>query len=88
MQMQLNPMSDFLKPLIEEKVSFFVCNNALSSFAYELATIASQGSAASRASVVEIHDELAAHFIKGTMLVPSGVAAANALQEQHFTYLP
>jgi intracellular sulfur oxidation DsrE/DsrF family protein len=86
--LQHNPMRDFLQPLIEAGISFFVCNNGLSGFAYEIALKASQGTPVSRETVVAIHDDLAAHFISGTMLVPSGVAAANALQEARFTYLP
>jgi intracellular sulfur oxidation DsrE/DsrF family protein len=34
-----------------------------------------------------MHDDLAAHFVPGVMLVPAGVAAINAVQEAHFTYL-
>jgi intracellular sulfur oxidation DsrE/DsrF family protein len=84
-----NPMADFLKPLVDQGVSFFVCNNALSGFAFELAQkVAPGGASVTRESVVAIHDELAAHFLPGTMLVPAGVAAVNAAQEARFTFLP
>jgi len=84
-----NPMADFLRPLMEQGVSFFVCNNALTSLAVEIARrTAVNGAAVTRARVVAIHDELAHHFLPGTMLVPAGVAAVNAAQEAHFTFLP
>lgn len=50
--------------------SFFVCRNALN----DLATTSGTDLAT-----------LAAHLLPGTMLVPAGVAAINALQEEHFT---
>jgi hypothetical protein len=69
--------------------SFFVCNNALSGLAYEIAqAIAPQGTPVARDQVVSIHDEMVEHFLPGTMLVPNGVGALNALQEQRFTFLP
>jgi intracellular sulfur oxidation DsrE/DsrF family protein len=84
-----SPMADFLKPLVDQGVSFFVCNNALSGFAFELAQkAATDGAPVKHESVVAIHDELAAHFLPGTMLVPAGVAAVNAAQEARFTFLP
>jgi intracellular sulfur oxidation DsrE/DsrF family protein len=84
-----NPMADFIRPLTEQGVSLFVCNNALSGFAAELARrTVPQGDTVTREQVVAIHDELAAHFIPGTMLVPAGVAAVNAAQEARFTFLP
>jgi hypothetical protein len=45
------------------------------------------GTAATRAQVVAIHDDLAAHFLPGAFLVPAGVAAINAAQEARFTLL-
>jgi intracellular sulfur oxidation DsrE/DsrF family protein len=85
-----NPMAEFLRPLIDEGVSFFVCNNALTSLALQIARrVASKGDAAvTREQVITIHDDLAKHFLPGTMLVPAGVAAVNAAQEARFTYLP
>jgi intracellular sulfur oxidation DsrE/DsrF family protein len=85
-----NPMADFVRSLTEQGVSLFVCNNALSGFAVELArrVVVPPGSAVTRERVVAIHDELAAHFLPGTMLVPAGVAAVNAAQEARFTFLP
>lgn len=81
---QANPAAPLYRELVAEHgVSFFVCNNALSGMAVYLA-----GTAATRASVVAIHDELAAHFLPGTWLVPAGVAALNAAQEARFTLLP
>jgi intracellular sulfur oxidation DsrE/DsrF family protein len=86
--LQHNPMADFLKPLTEAGVSFFVCNNSLSGFAYELAQKAAKGAPVKQEAVISIHSELAAHFISSTMLVPAGVAAVNAVQEARFTFLP
>ncbi|MGH7727265.1 MAG: hypothetical protein ACREM2_00520 [Vulcanimicrobiaceae bacterium] len=84
-----NPMENFLRPLIDQGTSFFVCNNALSRFAAALAhRTAPNGVAPTRKEVVAIHDELVDHFIPETRLVPSGVAAVNAVQEAHFTFGP
>ena len=69
--------------------SFFVCNNALSGLAYDIAKATTpSGTTLTREQVVAIHDEFAAHFLPGTMLVPTGVGALNAIQEQRFTFLP
>ena len=84
-----NPMADFLHPLLDQGVSFFVCNNALSGLAVEIARrTAPKGVDVTREQVVAVHDELAEHFLPGTMLVPAGVAAVNAAQEARFTFLP
>jgi len=84
-----NTMMEFLRPLIEQGLSLFVCNHALSGFALELARrVAPNGSPPTRAQVVRVHDDLASHFVPRTMLVPAGVAAVNALQEHRYTYLP
>jgi hypothetical protein len=50
--------------------SFFVCQNAL-------------GDLARRVGVTL--DVLQSHLLAGMMMVPAGVAAVNALQEEHFT---
>lgn len=52
------------------RASFFACNNALTSLARRL------GAAP---------DDLRAHVLPGMMIVPAGVAAINALQEERFT---
>lgn len=84
-----NPMMETLNPLIASGVSFFVCNNALTSISVELARRTSaNGAPVTRARIIDIHDELAAHFVPNTMLVPAGVAALIALQESRFTFLP
>jgi len=84
-----NPMGDFLHPLLEQGVSFFVCNHSLSALAVEVARrIVPRDTALTREQVVAIHDDLAQHFLPGAMLVPAGVAAVNAVQEAHFTFLP
>ena len=83
-----NPMDDFMRPLLDQGLSLFVCNNALSGFSAELAHRMANGGAVTRADVVAVHDDLASHFLPGTMLVPAGVAALNAAQEARFTFLP
>jgi intracellular sulfur oxidation DsrE/DsrF family protein len=68
--------------------SFFVCNNALSGIAASFVqTLAPAGTTPTRAQVIALHDEFAAHFLPGVTLVPAGVAAINAAQEARFTYL-
>ncbi len=82
-----NPMLAQINDLVaNHDVSFFVCNNAFSGLAAYLAR-GNDGSKPSREQVVAMHDDLAAHFVPGVMLVPAGVAAINAVQEAHFTYL-
>lgn len=84
-----NPSAaDYRALVADHGAAFFVCNNALSGFALEVARAASLGVAVTRDRVVEVHDDLVQHLIPGTMLVPVGVAALNAAQEAHFTFLP
>jgi hypothetical protein len=56
--------------------------------AYVAGAIAPAGTPATRTSVIAIHDDMAAHFLPGSWLVPAGVAALNAAQEARFTLLP
>ncbi len=68
--------------------SFFLCNHAFTGLAWRIAQlVAPAGKPVTREQVVAIHDELAAHLLPGTMLVPTGVAALNAVQEERFTFL-
>jgi intracellular sulfur oxidation DsrE/DsrF family protein len=84
-----NPMNEFYLPLADQGVSLFVCNNALSGYAAEIANrTATPGRPVTRQDVVEIHADLAQNFVRGGVLVPAGVAALIALQEAGFTYLP
>ncbi len=62
--------------------SFFVCNNALAGLAQEFAS-----PSIDRATVEAIRLKLTQNFAGGAMLIPAGVAAINACQEQRFTYL-
>ncbi|HEY4439641.1 MAG TPA: hypothetical protein VGN14_04255 [Candidatus Elarobacter sp.] len=81
--------SDYRRLAQEHGASFFVCNTALSGLSYEIAReITPAGETVSRDHVVAIHQELAAHVLPGTLLVPTGVAAMNAVQEEGFTVLP
>lgn len=88
--MRTNPSAMKYRQLVADHgASFFVCNNALSGLAYEVAkAIAPKTAAVTREQVVAIHDEMVEHFLPGTMLVPNGVGALNALQEERFTFLP
>jgi len=74
----------------DHDASFFVCNNALSGFAVDIAKRIAGGSSAgvTREQVVAIHDDFANHFLPGTLLVPAGVAAMCAIQEARYTFLP
>jgi intracellular sulfur oxidation DsrE/DsrF family protein len=85
-----NPGATAMAELVAHHgVSFFVCNNALSGISAWIAMqVTPAGSPATRAQVVAIHDELVQHFLPGAVLVPAGVAAINAAQEAHFTFLP
>jgi intracellular sulfur oxidation DsrE/DsrF family protein len=75
--------------LVAQDVAFFVCNNSFTSYARGIAQrTAPAGTTLTRERIVAVHDELAAHFLPNTMLVPAGVAAINALQEARFTYCP
>ncbi len=78
------------RELVEQHgASFFLCNHAFSGIAWRIAQlVAPAGKPVTREQVVAIHDELAAHLLPGTMLVPTGVAALNAVQEERFTFLP
>lgn len=84
-----NPAAAPYRELVaQHNASFFICNNALSgASAYIARQIATPANPLTRASVIAIHDEFAAHFLPGTYLVPAGVAAINAAQEARFTLL-
>ena len=56
--------------LQSRNTSFFVCQNALTDLAQRCGTT---------------YDTLRARLLPGMMLVPAGVAAVNAIQEEHFT---
>ncbi len=87
--LKINPSGSFVKTLADRGASFFVCNKAFMGLVSEIAkrTTPAQ-SQITREQVIAIHDELAANFLPGTMLVPAGVAAVNAAQEAKFTFLP
>lgn len=87
--MKKNPLHDFYQPLVAQGVSLFVCNNALSKYAADLArrTVTPE-TPLTRERVVAVHGDLTRNLVPGAMLVPAGVAALVALQEAGFTYLP
>jgi intracellular sulfur oxidation DsrE/DsrF family protein len=83
-----NPLLGEVTALVTvHDVAFFVCNNAFTGIAASIAKIV-DGVDPSRERIVAVHDDLATHLSPGSMLVPAGVAAINAVQEAHFTYLP
>jgi len=82
-----NPLLDEVNELVATHgVSFFVCNNAFSGLSAAIAK-AADGVDPTRERVIAVHDDLLAHFVPGAALVPAGVAAINAVQEAHFTFL-
>ncbi len=84
-----NPLDQFFQPLAEQGVSLFVCNNALSNYAVDIARrIATPAAPVTRAKVIAVHTDLRENLVRGAMVVPAGVAALIALQEAGFTYLP
>jgi intracellular sulfur oxidation DsrE/DsrF family protein len=64
------PLGQRITDLQKRHASFFVCHNALEQLARENGTLL---------------DVLQQHLLPGMMMVPAGVAAINALQEEHFT---
>jgi len=69
-----------LEILTAHGVAFLVCNSALVGMASML------GAALGRAAT-DVHRELVASLVRGSMLVPTGVWAIQALQEARYTYL-
>lgn len=60
--------------------AFFVCNNAITAFAYGAAEALSR-------PAQEVYTEILKGIVPGAVLVPSGVMAINACQEARFTYI-
>jgi intracellular sulfur oxidation DsrE/DsrF family protein len=87
---QANPAREDLADLAARHgAHFFVCNNALSGIAALLAKDPdAKAPDPSRARVVAVHEDLVAHLLPGSVLVPAGVAALNAAQEARFTLIP
>ena len=85
-----NISADRYRALAERRAAtFFVCNNSLSAAAWTIANnMKPRGASVSRELVVIIHADLVKHFLPGTMLVPAGVAALNAILEAGYTLLP
>jgi hypothetical protein len=59
---------------------FLVCDNALRGYSGQLATVLEQ-------PPNEIYADVTGHLVKNATIVPAGVWAIHALQEQHFTLL-
>jgi intracellular sulfur oxidation DsrE/DsrF family protein len=84
-----NQYADYIARFVAQDVAFFVCNNSFTGYAARIARrSAPAGTTVTRERIVAVHDELAAHFLPNTKLVPAGVAAINTLQEARFTYCP
>lgn len=71
-----------VQALVFRGASIFVCNVALTGLA--AAILANETSDATRIEATRV--ELAGHLVPGSMLVPAGVAALNAAQENRFTF--
>lgn len=65
------PRGRTIDELQRRHASFFVCRNALVDLARKSGTTL---------------DSLTTHLLPGMTIVPAGVAALNALQEEHFTF--
>ena len=65
-----NPFARGFSELQQHNASFYVCSNALGDLARRAGTTV---------------DVLQRHLLPGMMVVPAGVAAVNALQEERFT---
>ena len=80
-----NPHATDVASLVADGASFFVCNNALHEFTQSLA----DGPQAGGAGAAEIYAAFykAVRARPSVIVVPAGVAALNAAQEAHFTYV-
>jgi len=74
------PPGSGVRELIAARTAICVCNNALHGFSSSLAKKAN-------VSPEEMYARARAAIVPGVILVPAGVAAVNALQESHYTYL-
>ena len=83
MQTQGNPFASDMRALAGRGASFFVCDNAIADWA----TYLTVGLGATDRSPDDLRAELRTSLFPGAMLVPAGVAALNATQEAHFTYV-
>jgi hypothetical protein len=76
-----NPLLTKLRGFVTDvNARFFVCNNAAHGFSEYLAS-------ALMISGNAVYADLAAHLAPNAMLVPAGVWAVHAVQEQHYTLL-
>jgi intracellular sulfur oxidation DsrE/DsrF family protein len=78
-----NPFIGSIRALMQRRASFFVCNKALTGLSISIANVVP----AAQGSIDEVLGTLQAHVVAGVTIVPSGVAALNALQEAKFTYV-
>ncbi len=73
------PRDASIEALTPRGAAYFVCNNAASATAYDIATALGR-------TPVDVYNTMAANLVPQAMLVPAGVWAIHALQEAHFTY--
>jgi len=78
-----NPFAAEFAALTRRGATLLVCDNALADWATYLVTTAGFNDR----TIEAIHTDLRSHILPGALLVPAGVAALNAAQEAHFTYL-
>jgi intracellular sulfur oxidation DsrE/DsrF family protein len=69
-----------IESLVASGSRFFVCDNALRSYASSVAT-------QRQLPPTEVYSDLSKSLVRGAMIVPAGVWAVHALQERHFTLL-
>ena len=65
--------------LLRRGATFYVCNNALRALATKIVE------AGAGKDVESVHADLRRNLIPGALLVPAGVTAIDALQQEHFT---
>lgn len=70
-----------VEALTRRGVSFIVCNNALTEFTRQIATL-------QKADPHNVYDDFRHNLVPGAVVVPAGVAAIVLAQEAGFTFLP
>ena len=83
MQTTGNPFAEEMRALSKRGATYLVCDNALADWA----TYLTAALGTSTQTPDEVRADLRASLFPGALLVPAGVAALNATQEAHFTYV-
>jgi hypothetical protein len=72
----------------KHNANFFICNNALKGIVAVLAGIDAPNGVLTRERYLATYAEITSHLLPGTMIVPTGVSALNAVQEARYTLVP